>query len=107
MPTISQEAIEQIKLAIQTRQKGLGVRFGVKKTGCSGFAYTVEFLDAIGVEDDVVYDDESVLVAVDKASGQYFAETKVDYKQDDFAEGFEFDNPKIKGKCGCGESFTI
>lgn len=84
----------------------MGLRLSVKKTGCSGFAYVVNYADEIGA-DDVVFEDQGVKVIVDRASLGYIDGTEVDFVKQGLNEAFRFRNPNVKGECGCGESFTI
>lgn len=84
----------------------MGLRIGVKKTGCSGFAYVVNYADAIGSE-DVVFDDQGIKVIVDRESLGYIDGTQVDFVKQGLNEAFRFRNPNVKGECGCGESFTV
>jgi iron-sulfur cluster assembly protein len=88
------------------RGHGVGLRLSVKKTGCSGFAYVVNYADAIGA-DDLVFEDLGVKVIVDRASLGYIDGTEVDFVKQGLNEAFRFRNPNVKGECGCGESFTV
>lgn len=99
-------AAERVKTFIASRGKGLGLRLGVRKTGCSGFAYVVNYADEIG-NDDVVFEDQGVKVIVDRASLGYIDGTEVDFVKQGLNEAFRFRNPNVKGECGCGESFTV
>ena len=85
---------------------GLGLRLAVKKTGCSGFAYVVNYADDIAA-DDVVFEDRGVKVIVDRDSLSYIDGTEVDFVKQGLNEAFKFRNPKAKGECGCGESFNV
>jgi iron-sulfur cluster assembly protein len=84
----------------------VGLRLGIKKTGCSGFAYVVNYADRVGSE-DVVFEDRGVKVIVDTESLRYIDGTVVDFVKQGLNEAFRFLNPNIKGECGCGESFTV
>lgn len=84
----------------------MGLRLAVKKTGCSGFAYVVNYADDIHA-DDVVFEDRGVKVIVDKQSLGYIDGTEVDFVKQGLNEAFRFRNPNVKGECGCGESFTV
>ena len=84
----------------------MGLRLSVKKTGCSGFAYVVNYADEIG-SDDLVFEDQGVKVIVDRASLGYIDGTEVDFVKQGLNEAFRFRNPNVKGECGCGESFSV
>ena len=85
---------------------GLGLRVGIKKTGCSGFAYVVNYADEI-LPGDVVFEDHGVKVIVDRVSLPLIDGTIVDFVKQGLNEAFRFQNPKAKGECGCGESFNV
>ena len=85
---------------------GVGLRLSVKKTGCSGFAYVVNYADEIAAE-DVVFEDHGVKVIVDRESLGFIDGTEVDFVKQGLNEAFRFRNPNVKGECGCGESFTV
>jgi len=82
------------------------LRLGVKTMGCSGMSYVLEFVDEINPEDEV-FEDSDVKIIVDKKSLVYLDGTELDYTRDGLNEGFQFNNPKEKAACGCGESFTV
>ena len=104
--TLTEVAARHVKKHLELRGKGLGIRVGVKTTGCSGLAYVLEFVDVVEPEDNV-FESEGVKVIVDPKSLLYIDGTLMDFKQDGLNEGFSFRNPKVKGECGCGESFTV
>ncbi|SJL85159.1 iron-sulfur cluster assembly protein IscA [Vibrio palustris] len=104
--TLSETAAHRIQTFLDNRGKGIGLRLGVKTTGCSGMAYVLEFVDELN-EEDQVFDDNGVKVIIDPKSLVYLDGTELDYKKEGLNEGFEFNNPNIKGECGCGESFTV
>jgi len=94
------------KSFLENRGKGVGLRLGVKTSGCSGMAYVIEFADEID-SDDKVFEDKGVKVLVDPKSLVYLDGTEVDYSKEGLNEGFKFNNPNTKDSCGCGESFTV
>lgn len=104
--TMTEAAASRVQAFLANRGKGLGVRLGVKTSGCSGMAYVIEFVDELE-ENDVVFEDNGVKVIVDKKSLLYLEGTEVDYTKEGLNEGFSFTNPNSKGECGCGESFNI
>lgn len=104
--TLSDAAADRVKSFMANRGKGLGIRLGVKTTGCSGLAYVLEFVDELE-EDDVVFEDKGIKVIVDPKSKLYLDGTRLEFKKEGLNEGFEFVNPNVKGECGCGESFTV
>ncbi|OGT31223.1 MAG: iron-sulfur cluster assembly protein IscA [Gammaproteobacteria bacterium RIFCSPHIGHO2_12_FULL_35_23] len=89
------------------RGKGVGIRVGVKTTGCSGLAYVLEFVDEERMGDKVVPFAEDLAVYIDPKAFEYLKGSTLDYVKRGLNEGFEFINPNEKGRCGCGESFTI
>lgn len=104
--TLTDVAAERIKSFLADRGKGEGVRVGVKTTGCSGLAYTVEFVDQIE-SDDKVFEDHELKIVVDAKSLIYLDGSELDYQKEGLSEGFKFNNPNVKDMCGCGESFTV
>ena len=104
--TLTEAAANHIKAFMDNRGKGVGLRLAVKTTGCSGMAYVLEFADELDPE-DVVFDDQGVKVIVDPKSLVYIDGTELDYTKEGLNEGFKFNNPNVKGECGCGESFTV
>jgi len=84
----------------------LGLRVGIKKTGCSGYAYLVDYVDAIRTDDEV-FDQEGIKVVVDRESLKLIDGTEVDFVKQGINEAFKFRNPNVKGECGCGESFSV
>ena len=91
---------------LSKRGKGVGLRLGVRTTGCSGMAYKLEFADEANA-DDVLFDSHGVKVLVDPKSLPYIDGTELDYTREGLNEGFKFRNPNVKDECGCGESFNI
>ena len=104
--TLTEPAAERVKVFLDNRGKGVGLRLGVKTMGCSGMSYVLEFVDEIN-PDDEVFENSGVKVIVDKKSLVYLDGTELDYTKDGLNEGFKFNNPKEKAACGCGESFTV
>ncbi len=104
--TLTAAAAERVSSFLANRGKGLGVRLGVKTSGCSGMAYVIEFVDETN-EDDTVFEDHGVKVIIDKKSLIYLDGTELDFGKEGLNEGFKFNNPNAKNQCGCGESFTI
>lgn len=104
--TLTEPAAERVKDFLANRGKGVGLRLGVKTMGCSGMAYVLEFVDEIN-EEDAVFEDAGVTVIVDPKSLVYLDGTELDYAKEGLNEGFQFNNPKEKAACGCGESFTV
>jgi iron-sulfur cluster assembly protein len=91
---------------LEGRGKGIGLRLGVKTTGCSGMAYVIEFVDNIQA-DDSVFESNGVKIVVDAKSLIFIDGTEVDFAKEGLNEGFQFKNPNAKDECGCGESFTV
>ena len=104
--TLTQQAADRVTEFLSNRGKGIGLRLGVKTTGCSGMAYVLEFVDELN-PDDEVFEDHGVKVIVDKKSLVYIDGTEVDFTKEGLNEGFKFNNPNESGQCGCGESFTV
>ncbi|MGH8235809.1 MAG: iron-sulfur cluster assembly protein IscA [Steroidobacteraceae bacterium] len=104
--SLTSAAADRVRSFLGRRGQGVGLRLSVKKTGCSGFAYVVNYADEIGAE-DVVFEDQGVKVIVDRASLGYIDGTEVDFVKQGLNEAFRFRNPNVKGECGCGESFTV
>ncbi len=105
--SISEQAADRVKAFLENRGKGLGVRLGVKTSGCSGMAYVMEFVDEINEDEDEVFESNGVKIVVDKKSLVYLDGTEMDYTKEGLNEGFKFINPNEKDSCGCGESFTV
>ena len=103
---ISDAAAKRASSFLQNRGSGLGLRLGVKTTGCSGLAYVLEFVDDLN-PDDHVFEDKGVKIIIDGKSLVYLDGTVLDFAKDGLNEGFEFNNPNASGECGCGESFNV
>lgn len=106
MITVSDLAAEKVKTRLARRGKGLGIRIGVKTTGCSGLSYVLEFVDNPSDKDDK-FESNGISIFVDPKSLVYVFGLNIDWKKNGFNEGFEFINPNEKARCGCGESFRI
>ncbi len=106
MITLTENAAKHISSYLTNRGKGLGVRLGVKTSGCSGMAYNLEFVDEAHPE-DTVFEAFGAKVFVDPKSLVYLDGTQVDYTKEGLQEGFKFENPNVKDACGCGESFHV
>jgi iron-sulfur cluster assembly protein len=104
--SLTTAAADRVRTFLDRRGHGLGLRLGVKKTGCSGFAYVVNYADDLGKE-DVVFEDQGVKVIVDRDSLGFIDGTQVDFVKQGLNEAFRFRNPNVRGECGCGESFTV
>ena len=105
--SITEQAADRVKAFLENRGKGLGVRLGVKTSGCSGMAYVIEFVDDINEAEDEVFESNGVKIVVDKKSLVYIDGTEMDFQKEGLNEGFKFNNPNEKDSCGCGESFTV
>ena len=104
--SLTENAAKHVRGFMQKRGKGVGLRLGVKTTGCSGLAYVLEFADDVDSE-DVVFESQGVKILVDPKSLVYIDGTELDYTKEGLNEGFKFENPNVKDECGCGESFTV
>lgn len=104
--SLTNSAATRVKSFLEKRGRGVGLRIGVRKSGCSGYAYTIDYADAIDA-DDVVFDRDGIKVIIDPKSLSLIDGTEVDFVKDGLNEAFKFRNPNVKGECGCGESFTV
>lgn len=104
--TLTENAARQIKKQLEKRGKGIGLKLGVKKSGCSGYAYALEYADILA-ENDAVFENFGVKVIVQQGDLQYVSGIELDYRREGINEAFQFNNPNVKGTCGCGESFTV
>ena len=103
---LTEAAARHVSRYLGKRGRGIGVRLGVKTTGCSGLAYKLEYADAAAPE-DLVFEDRGVKVLVDPKSLPYIEGTQLDFVREGLNEGFKFINPNERDRCGCGESFRI
>jgi len=104
--SLTPSAVERVRSHLEKRGHGLGLRVGVRKTGCSGYAYLIDYADSIE-DDDVVFDDSGIKVVVNSESLELIDGTEVDFVKQGINEAFKFRNPNVKGECGCGESFSV
>jgi iron-sulfur cluster assembly protein len=104
--TLTEAAANHVRSFLENRGQGVGIRLGVRTSGCSGMAYVLEFADE-QEEDDQVFEEHGVKVLVDPKSLLYLDGTELDYTKEGLNEGFKFNNPNVKDACGCGESFNV
>jgi iron-sulfur cluster assembly protein len=104
--TITERAAEHVTKFLTKRGKGIGVRLGVKTSGCSGMAYKLEFVDS-AEPDDIIFESHGLKVLIDPRSMPYLDGTELDFAREGLNEGFKFNNPNVKDQCGCGESFNV
>jgi iron-sulfur cluster assembly protein len=104
--SLTERAATRVQNFMKNRGKGLGLRIGVKTSGCSGMAYSLEFADEMDAE-DLTFDSFGVTLLVDPKSLPYIDGMELDYAREGLNEGFKFNNPNVKGTCGCGESFSV
>ena len=104
--TLTENAAQHVRDFLAKRGKGVGLRVGVRTSGCSGMAYKLEFADEVGAE-DVQFTSLGVTVLVDPKSLAYVDGMVLDYTREGLNEGFKFNNPNVKNECGCGESFSV
>lgn len=104
--TLTESAAQRVKDYLARRGSGLGIRLGVKRTGCSGWAYVIDYADNNN-DDEVVFEDREVRVFVAPEHLRLIDGTEVDFVKQGLNEAFRFRNPNVKGECGCGESFSV
>jgi len=104
--TLSEKAAKHVANSLAKRGKGIGLRLGVRTSGCSGVSYKIEFADMVE-SDDIEFESYGVKVLVDAKSLPYLEGTCLDYTREGLKEGFKFNNPNVKDECGCGKSFKI
>lgn len=104
--TLTENAAKHVQNFLIKRGKGVGLRLGVRTSGCSGMAYKLEFADVVA-GDDLQFDSHGVKVLVDPQSLPYLDGMELDYTREGLNEGFKFNNPNVKDSCGCGESFKV
>lgn len=104
--TLTESAAKHIASFLSNRGRGIGLRVGIKTSGCSGMAYMLEFVDVLN-DDDQVFTDKGIKLIVDEKSLAYLDGTELDYVKEGLNEGFKFNNPNVNDQCGCGESFNV
>ncbi|MDX1607023.1 MAG: iron-sulfur cluster assembly protein IscA [Candidatus Competibacterales bacterium] len=104
--TLTESAARRVKHFLGNRGGGEGLRLGVKKTGCSGWAYVVDFADTIDPS-DAVFESHDVKVVVKRDNLSFLDGTEIDFRKEGLGEAFKFNNPNVKDECGCGESFNV
>ena len=104
--TITQTAAKHVNEHLMSRGTGIGLRLGVKTTGCSGLAYVIEFADKVE-NDDKVFENNGIKLIINPKCYVYLKGTELDFGKEGLNEGFKFNNPNVKDKCGCGESFYV
>lgn len=104
--TLTESAARHVAAQLQRRGKGAGLRLGVRTSGCSGFAYQLDFADAADPS-DLAFESHGVKVFVDGKSLPFVDGTELDFVREGLNEGFRFNNPNVSAECGCGESFTV
>jgi iron-sulfur cluster assembly protein len=104
--SVTESAAQQIQRQLTRRGSGLGLRLGVKKSGCSGFAYVLDYVDEVAANDQI-FENFGVKVVVNDADLVALNGIELDYKKEGLNAAFKFNNPNVKGTCGCGESFAV
>ena len=104
--TLTAKAASHVQGSLAKRGKGVGLRLGVRTSGCSGLAYRLEFADKVDSE-DIEFESHGVKVVVDRKSLAFLDGTELDFGKEGLNEGFKFNNPNVKDECGCGESFNV
>ena len=104
--TLTENAVKHVQNFLAKRGKGVGLRVGVRTSGCSGMSYKLEFADEVA-DDDVQFTSGGVTVLIDPKSLAYVDGMVLDYTREGLNEGFKFKNPNVKNECGCGESFGV
>jgi len=103
---LTESAAKQIEKQLHKRGKGIGLKLAVKKSGCSGYAYVLDYADQLN-DDDAVFEEFGVKVIVAATDLPFLEGIRLDYRREGINEAFKFDNPNVKGSCGCGESFSV
>lgn len=103
---LTEAAARRVRAQLQRRGKGVGLRLGVKPAGCSGYSYVIDYADVVGPE-DVTFEDRGITIVVAREHLDYLDGLTLDWRREGLNEAFQFDNPRAKGTCGCGESFAV
>src|SRR5690554_6223375 len=104
--SLTENAANQVRKQLERRGKGIGLRLGVKKSGCSGLSYVLDYADELA-EGDSVFEEYGVKIVVGSADLPYLEGIELDYRKEGINEAFRFNNPNVKDTCGCGESFSV
>jgi len=104
--SLTEAAADRVQTYLQARGKGVGLRLGITRTGCSGYSYVVNYAEQVG-ENDHVFEDRGVKIVVDPEALKMIDGTEVDFVKNGLNEAFRFKNPNVTGECGCGESFNV
>ena len=104
--SVTENAAKQIRTQLAKRGKGLGLRVGIKKVGCSGFAYTFDYADEVR-EGDRLFEAQDAKVVIDAKSLSFIDGSRLDFVKEGFKQVFKFENPNVDSTCGCGESFSV
>ncbi len=104
--SLTDSAAERVRNYLSKRGNGIGLRLGVRTTGCSGYSYVIDYADEVA-ESDVTFEDKGVTVVVDAEALELIDGTEVDFRKNGLSEAFSFRNPNVSGECGCGESFNV
>jgi iron-sulfur cluster assembly protein len=104
--TLSANAAQHIQKQLDKRGRGIGLRLGVRRVGCSGLAYTMDYADQVGAN-DIAFESHETKIIVDRPALEYLDGTCIDFRREGLSESFKFDNPNVSATCGCGESFSV
>lgn len=104
--SLTEAAANHVRRSLDKRGKGEGIRVGIRTTGCSGLAYVLEFVDEFAPEDKV-FESQGLKIIIDSNSLDFIDGTELDFVREGINEGFKFNNPNVRGECGCGESFSV
>ncbi len=104
--TLSESAAHRVRHFMAEREGVTGLRVGVRKSGCSGFSYVLDYVREVG-SDDAVFEDRGVRIVVDRKNLALIDGTRVDFVREGLGQAFRFDNPNVRDACGCGESFNV